>query len=272
MAAVARKGTCMNNRRRASVHVCRVSKLNSTFAPIPTPRLLPCFHTGFLNDSNAKRAKGSAAAAAGSSSYRNVGKGQKEAGPAAVAAARSAAAGATAVPPGAAGTSCGSHPYYHMPDSYYGTRGAQKGRQQPKEPKERAQDQSQKQQQWQQQKKKQPKPAPAPPAPGPIAPAEVVTINEGLAVIQQEREEARRKLQMQRAQETDLKAQPIGRCCLNRGLDGSPQWCHKDKWHALVGGLRLGLRAAEGRVPAFQLTTARTASMLGNERFGWWCT
>jgi len=132
-------------------------------------------------------------------------------------------------------------------DSYYrGRAAAQQQQQQQQQPpehhkqQERARQAAQQQQstaQWrtQQQKQKKPKPPAAPVNTAPQEPAEVVTANEGLAAIQREREEMRRKLQMQRVDESTLKAQPVGRCCLNRGLDGAPQWCHKDKTTALVG-------------------------------------
>lgn len=48
-------------------------------------------------------------------------------------------------------------------------------------------------------------------------------------------ERRRRELFMKREEEETFKLQPVGRCCLNRGLAGEARWCFKDKWRALVG-------------------------------------
>jgi hypothetical protein len=59
-----------------------------------------------------------------------------------------------------------------------------------------------------------------------------------LCCVAQERR--RRELFMKREEEETFKMQPVGRCCLNRGLAGEARWCFKDKWRALVGACRVG--------------------------------
>lgn len=93
----------------------------------------------------------------------------------------------------------------------------------------------QQQAQWQtQQPKQKPRKAPQPQQSAPVGPVEVVEAKDGVAAFAKEMEERRKALQMQREQEDAYKTQPVGRCCLNRGLAGEARWCHKDKWQALV--------------------------------------
>ena len=69
----------------------------------------------------------------------------------------------------------------------------------------------------------------------PVQPAEVVTANEGVAAFEKEREELRRRLHMQRQEQLkDGQMQLVGRCCLNRGLNGVVHSCLKDKTCAQV--------------------------------------
>jgi hypothetical protein len=90
------------------------------------------------------------------------------------------------------------------------------------------------QQKWQkQQRKPKPPPRPAPAPQQPLAPAEVVTAAEGLDALEAEREELRRLLHMQRSVKEGA-PQPVGRCCLNRGLADVLHSCLKDRARALV--------------------------------------
>ncbi|WIA12834.1 hypothetical protein OEZ85_006462 [Tetradesmus obliquus] len=86
---------------------------------------------------------------------------------------------------------------------------------------------------WQtNEKPKKKKAEPAPPA-APAAPAEVVVANEALLAMEKEREEARRRANMAREAEASA-PQPIGRCCLNRGLGDAVMRCQKDPSTAKV--------------------------------------
>jgi hypothetical protein len=146
-----------------------------------------------------------------------------------------------------------------MKDNYY-KGGAAPGPSQPHTaPPPRQQQQQPRPAQWQThtreqqpQRKKAPKPPPASTAP--VAPAEVVQVNEALLAMQREREQLRRKMQMHVDEEASSKAQPIGRCCLNRGLTDAAHWCHKDRLHALVRAR--GVRQAAAAHTAVQLRWA----------------
>jgi hypothetical protein len=149
--------------------------------------------------------------------------------------------------------------YYELGDSYYNRRKAQatqphqreEPQEQPRAPPRQPHPwpaaaaagpsrpppppQQQQQAQWQtQQPKQKPKKAPQPQQSAPVGPVEVVEAKDGVAAFAKEMDERRKALQMQREQEDAYKAQPVGRCCLNRGLAGEARWCHKDKWQALV--------------------------------------
>jgi hypothetical protein len=84
-----------------------------------------------------------------------------------------------------------------------------------------------------QKKKKEKRAAEPPPAAAPAAPAEVVVANEALLAMEKEREEARRRANMAREAEASA-PQPIGRCCLNRGLGDAVMHCLKDASTAKV--------------------------------------
>lgn len=61
--------------------------------------------------------------------------------------------------------------------------------------------------------------------------------NEALLAMEKEREEARRRANMAREAEASA-PQPIGRCCLNRGLGDAVMRCQKDPSTAKVWGRR----------------------------------
>eukprot|EP00775_Hariotina_reticulata_P004760 gene4760-5009_t len=83
----------------------------------------------------------------------------------------------------------------------------------------------QQKQQWYENKKKKKEPAPA----ARDTPAETVTLKENLQAFAKEREELRKKMQMDRLDEERVDEKPVGRCCLNRGVGDVIHECKADK-------------------------------------------